>query len=31
MVISIALYLIDKCEHIALYKINKNVYMKPQR
>ena len=27
-VISIALYLAEKCEHTALYKINNNVYIK---
>ena len=30
-VISIALYLTDMGEHIALYKINKNVSMKPKK
>ena len=30
-VVSIAPYLIDKCEHTALYMLNKNVYIKPQK
>ena len=30
-VISIALYLIDKGEHTALYKINNNVYLKTSK
>ena len=31
VVISIALYLTDKCEHTTLYKINKNGCIKPQK
>ena len=30
-VVSIAPYLTDKCEHTALYMLNKNVYIKPQK
>ena len=31
VVISVALYLTDKCEHTTLYKTNKNGCMKPQK
>ena len=30
-VVSIAPYLTDKCEHTALYMLNKNVYIKPKK
>ena len=31
MVISLAPYLSDKSEHTALYKLNKNIHVKPQK